>query len=108
MECLKDDADYDRIRGEIHDVREWFYQELTTLENVHPYRSDTNFVYMKILGVDAAAVREEMIRKGYLYRIFDYSGEQFYRINVAPIDTMRDFMSKFRQTIEQVKRGSAN
>ena len=75
------------------------------MENVHPYRSDTNFLYMKITGVNAAAVREEMIQQGYLYRIFEYNGEQFYRINVAPMDTMKDFMRKFRITIEAVKGG---
>lgn len=105
IECLKDDTYYDRIRSEIHDVREWFYHELLKIENVHPYQSDTNFVYMKIIGVDAAAIREEMIKKGYLYRIFEYNAEQFYRINVAPMETMRDFVNKFRQTIEDAKRG---
>ena len=78
------------------------------MENVHPYKSDTNFIYMKITGVDAAGVREEMIRKGYLFRIFEYGGEQFYRINVAPIDIMKDFMVKFRQTFEEVKRGEVS
>ena len=105
MECLKDDAYYDHIRQEIHTVKEWLYHELATMENVHPYRSDTNFLYMKITGVNAAAVREEMIQQGYLYRIFEYNGEQFYRINVAPMDTMKDFMRKFRITIEAVKGG---
>lgn len=105
IECLKDDDYYDRIRGEIHNVKEWFYTELLKMEHVHPYKSDTNFIYMKISGVDAAAVREEMIRKGYLYRIFEYNGEQFYRINVAPIATMVDFVDKFRQTIEEAAKG---
>lgn len=107
IECLKDDEYYNRIRGEIHDVREWFYKELSSFKNAHPYKSDTNFVYMKIIGVDAVAVREKMINKGYLYRIFEYNGEQFYRINVAPMDTMRDFVEKFKQTIEEVKEGEA-
>lgn len=107
IECLKDDEYYDRIRGEIHNVREWFYRELNTLENVHPYKSDTNFIYMKVTGVDAVTVRERMIKKGYLYRIFEYNGEQFYRINVAPMDTMKNFVEIFRQTIEEVKEGEA-
>lgn len=105
IECLKDDDYYDRIRSEIHNVKEWFYTELLKMEHVHPYKSDTNFIYMKISGVDATAVREEMIRKGYLYRIFEYNGEQFYRINVAPIATMVDFMDKFRQAIEEAAKG---
>ena len=108
IECLKDDDYYNRIRKEIHDVREWFYQELLSMENVHPYRSDTNFIYMKITGVDAAVVREEMINNGYLYRIFEYNGEQFYRINVAPVETMKDFMVKFKKTVEKVKKGEDN
>ena len=95
-----------KVRKEIHNVREWFYEELSKLQNVHPYKSDTNFLYMKIIGVNAAVVREEMIKKGYLYRIFEYNGEQFYRINVAPMEVMKDFMAKFMQTIEEVKKGA--
>lgn len=107
IECLKDDAYYKKIRKEIHDVREWFYRQLKAMENVHPYKSDTNFVYMRIIGLDAAELRERMIKKGYLYRIFEYNGEQFYRINVAPMDTMKDFVEKFKNAIDEEKRGAS-
>ena len=103
IECLRDDEYYYGIRKEIHDVKEWLYNELLETDCVHPYRSDTNFLYMKITGVDAAVVREEMIKKGYLYRLFEYNGNQYYRINVAPMDTMKDFVGKFRATIAEVK-----
>lgn len=103
-ECLRDDAYYEKIRKEIHDVREWFYRELLSMEHVHPYRSDTNFIYMKITGIDAAAVREEMMQKGYLYRIFEYDKKQYYRINVAPMETMKDFMRIFRKTMKEAEK----
>ncbi len=103
IECLRDDAYYDQIRQEIHGVKEWFYKELSSMENIHPYHTDTNFLYMKVIGIDAAILREDMIRKGYIYRIFEYGGEQYYRINVAPMDVMSDFMDTFRQTVGEIK-----
>lgn len=103
IESLRDDMYYDRIRGEIHKVKEWFYNELYKIEEIHPYRSDTNFIYMNVAGVDAVRVKERMEEKGYLFRIFEYEGRFFYRINVAPLETMKDFMSKLRDTVKEVK-----
>ncbi len=107
IECLRDDAYYNTIRGEIHQVKEWFYNELCTMEHIHPFKSDTNFIFMRIEGVDAAEIRENMKKKGYLFRLFEYNDEQFFRINVAPMDIMRDFMQKFRQAFNEVAEGSA-
>lgn len=103
IECLRDDIYYSRIRRNIHEVREWFYNELRKLDEIHPYRSDTNFIYMKVHDVDAVCLRETMISKGYLFRIFEYDGTYFYRINVAPIDIMVDFMNKFKETIKELQ-----
>ena len=103
IECLKDDDYYDRIRGEILDVKKWFYDELKKIDEIHPYLSDTNFLYMKVKNIDAVRLREKMIEKGYLYRIFEYDGSYYYRINVAPFELMRDFVSKFVSTINEMK-----
>ncbi len=100
IECLRDDGYYTWVRSEIHTVKEWFYNKLLTMKNVHPYRSDTNFIYMKLSGVDAPAVRDSMIAQGYLFRIFEYGGSFYYRINVAPMETMKDFTEKFRKTLD--------
>lgn len=53
--------------------------------------------------MDAAKVKEVMEQEGYLFRIFEYEDGFFYRINVAPMEIMEDFMRKFRSTIEMVK-----
>ncbi len=103
IESLRDNTYYDRIRREIHEVKEWFFNELSKIAEIHPYRSDTNFIYMRISGVDAAKVKEVMEQEGYLFRIFEYEDGFFYRINVAPMEIMEDFMRKFRSTIEMVK-----
>lgn len=103
IESLRDDEYYERIRKEIHAVKDWFYHELDKIEEIHPYRSDTNFIYMNVTGVDAVQVKETMEQKGYLFRIFEYEDKFFYRINVAPLETMKDFMKKFQDTITAVK-----
>lgn len=104
IESLRDDAYYDRIRREIHEVKEWFYNELCRIDEIHPYRSDTNFIYMKVSGVDAPEVKKRMEEEGYLFRIFEYDDKFYYRINVAPMDTMENFMEKFHAVIGLVKQ----
>jgi len=106
IESLRDNAYYDRIRMEIHGVKNWFYDELCRMEGIHPYRSDTNFIYMNVSGVDAVWVKEHMEENGYLFRIFEYDNRFYYRINVAPMDTMKDFMVKFRSTMEAARNKS--
>lgn len=107
IECLRDDAYYDSVRDDIRKVKCWFYDELCSMDNIHPFMSDTNFIFMRVTGVDAANVREQMKEKGYLFRLFEYNNEQFFRINVAPIDIMRDFMQEFRDTVASLAEGSA-
>lgn len=102
--CLEDDEYYTKMRKEANEVMDWFYAELSKMENIHPYQSDSNFMYMKVTGVDATAVKDEMAKKGYLFRVFKYENQQFYRINIAPMKMMRDFLEKFKRTIEEVKK----
>jgi histidinol-phosphate aminotransferase len=104
IECLRDDEYYNRIRVEIRNVKDYFYNRLSNIDVVHPYKSDTNFIYMRVEGIDAVQLREHMIVQGYIFRIFDIDGTAFYRINVAPIDTIRDFLDKLEKTIQEVKR----
>ena len=103
IKCLEDDEYYDRIRGEIKKVKEWFYNELTTIGDIHPYKSDTNFIYMKISGVDGKRLREEMIRRGYLLRLFEYNDNTYFRINVAPMDILSPFIVEFKNAISGIR-----
>lgn len=103
IEALRDDDYYDHVREEISEVKEYFYSRLCQIKEIHPYKSDTNFIYMKVSDIDGAKLRERMIEQGYLFRIFENEGGTFYRINVAPMDTMVDFIDKFENTIIQMK-----
>ena len=105
IECLRDDAYYDEIRKEIKDVKDWFYKKLSGIDYIHPYKSDTNFIFMRVIGVDASVVRERMIQEGYIFRLFEYDDNQYYRINVAPMETMEDFVVKFRKVLYEVAGG---
>ncbi len=103
IECLRDDEYYDNIRKEIIKVKEYFYERLQEIEEIHPYKSDTNFIYMKVNGINAVELRERMIKEGYLFRIFINEGGSFYRINVAPMTIMVDFINKFKRVIAEIK-----
>jgi CTP:phosphocholine cytidylyltransferase-like protein/histidinol-phosphate/aromatic aminotransferase/cobyric acid decarboxylase-like protein len=103
IECIRDDDYYNMICSEIRDVKNYLYDRLSRIEEVHPYKSDTNFLYMKVSGVDASELRERMIKQGYLFRIYENEGGSFYRINVAPMETMVDFVGKFEDTIKKMR-----
>jgi CTP:phosphocholine cytidylyltransferase-like protein/histidinol-phosphate/aromatic aminotransferase/cobyric acid decarboxylase-like protein len=104
IEALRDDAYYAHIREEIRAVKDYFYNRLCTIEEIHPYKSDTNFLYMKVSGIDGADLRERMIEQGYLFRLFENENGTFFRINVAPMDTMVDFTDKFENTIMKMRK----
>lgn len=104
IEALHDDDYYDHVRNEIREVKDYFYNRLLGIKEIHPYKSDTNFLYMKVSEIDGVELRERMIEQGYLFRIFENEGGTFYRINVAPMDTMVDFVDKFENTIVLMRR----
>jgi hypothetical protein len=45
-----------------------------------------------------------MIEQGYLFRLFENENGTFFRINVAPMDTMVDFTDKFENTIMKMRK----
>jgi CTP:phosphocholine cytidylyltransferase-like protein/histidinol-phosphate/aromatic aminotransferase/cobyric acid decarboxylase-like protein len=104
IEALRDDDYYNHVRNEIRKVKDYFYNRLCDIKEIHPYKSDTNFIYMKVSEIDGVELRERMIEQGYLFRIFENEGGTFYRINVAPMDTMVDFVNKFENTIMQMRK----
>ena len=104
IEALRDDDYYNHVRNEIRDVKDYFYNRLCEIKEIHPYKSDTNFLYMKVSEIDGAELRERMIEQGYLFRIFQNEGGTFYRINVAPMNNMVDFVDKFENTIVQMRK----
>ncbi len=104
IEALHDDDYYNNVRNEVSKVKDYFYNRLSEIKEIHPYKSDTNFLYMKVSGIDGVELREKMIEQGYLFRIFENEGGIFYRINVAPMDTMVDFVNKFENTIVQMRK----
>lgn len=100
IEALRDNDYYEEIRGEIREVKNYFYNSLCKIDQIHPYKSDTNFLYMKVNGVNANELRNKMIEQGYIFRIFENENGAFYRINVAPMKVMKDFVEKFEATIK--------
>lgn len=104
IEALRDDDYYDHVRNEIRKVKDYFYNRLLEIKEIRPYKSDTNFLYMKVSDIDGVELRERMIEQGYLFRIFENEGGTFYRINVAPMDVMVDFVNKLENTIVQMRK----
>lgn len=97
--ALEDKQYYNEITKELIEVREWFWKELSKIDNVKPFKSDSNFMYIALKGYDVGRIKDYMEDNGYLIRIFDSHGEQHLRITIAPREIMEDCYNKLKAAI---------
>ncbi len=102
--AIEDEEYYEKIKKEIATVKQWFYKELCKIDGIYPFLSDTNFIYMRVENCDAFAIKKAMEENGYLFRLFEGGNNPYFRINVAPMGIMKDFMDKFRGVVKQYQK----
>lgn len=69
----------------IEKEKKYMYHELNKIKNLEVYETDTNFILLKALKLDAGIIQEEMLKKGILIRNasnFRYLNESFIRLAV--------------------------
>lgn len=98
--AVEDKAYYDEMKAESNAIRDWFIDELNKIENVKAFKSESNFVFIKLLNADADKVRAYMEENGILIRLFRDKDALRLRINVAPKDIMDRVLFQLKRAIE--------
>lgn len=52
----------------IKNEKKWFFERLSTLKNIKVYKTETNFILLKLRNIEAKRLRELLIEKGILIR----------------------------------------
>ncbi len=99
LAAVEDKAYYDAMKAESNAIRDWFAEELNKLEGVKSYRSEANFVFIKLLNADADKVRAYMEENGILIRLFTDKDALRLRINVAPKDIMERVLYQLKRAL---------
>lgn len=86
--ALEDDAYYDDVRAKIIRARENFSAALNRIDGVQVLKSDTNFIYIRLVGYDAERIRQIAAEHGYLIRIFVGNQEKHLRISIGTEEIM--------------------
>ena len=94
--ALEDDAYYDDVAAKIIRARQAFSDALNQIEGVHVHKSDTNFVYIRLVGYDAEKIRRIANEHGFLIRIFMGNEEKHLRITIGTEEMMAELADILR------------
>lgn len=97
--ALEDIEYYKKIKAETVEVREWFSGELNKLPGVKAFKSETNYVFVRMDNVDAKKVSAFMQENGILIRLFTDKDALRLRITVAPRDIMERVLVQLKKAI---------
>lgn len=97
--ALEDHAYYDQMRAETKEVREWFIDELNTIDGVKAYKTGSNFVFIKLDNADPDKVRAYMEENGILIRLFTDKDALRLRITIGPKDLMERVVYQLKRAI---------
>lgn len=98
--ALHDKDYYEAISKELCDVRTWFMDELNKIPGVRAFDSKSNFVAVRMNGIDMNYIKETLKQDGILIRLFDDYDETIARIAIA----RKEIMEKTVDIIKVVMR----
>lgn len=99
--AVEDREYYQKMKEESNSVREWFSAELNTIPGVKAYRSESNFVFVKLENADADKVRAYMEENGLLIRLFTDKDALRLRITIGPRDIMERVVYQLKRALGQ-------
>lgn len=97
--ALNDAKYYAKMKAATVEVREWFIQELAKLPGVKPFKSDTNFVFIKLDSADPEKVRAYMEENNILIRLFMDEDALRLRITIGPKDLMERVLYQLKKAL---------
>ena len=97
--AIEDVDYYQKIKRESNEVRDWFASELNKLHGVKAYKSESNFVFIKLANADAEKVRAYMEENGLLIRLFADRDSLKLRITVGPKDVMKRVLFQLKRAL---------
>lgn len=97
--ALDDREYYAQVKAKNMEVRDWFIEELAKIPGVKPFRSDTNFVFIKLDYADPEKVRAYMEENHILIRLFTDMGALRLRITIGPRDLMERVLFQLKKAL---------
>lgn len=97
--ALNDREYYADVKAKNREVRDWFVRELAKIPGVKPFRSDTNFVFIKLDYADPEKVRAYMEENHILIRLFTDMGALRLRITIGPKDLMERVLFQLKKAL---------
>ena len=87
------------MKAESNAVRAWFTDELNKIKDVKAFRSESNFVFVKLQNADADKVRAYMEENGILIRLFQDKDALRLRITIGPKDLMERVLYQLKRAL---------
>lgn len=97
--AVKDREYYQKMKEESNAVRTWFSDELNKIPGVKAYKSESNFVFIKLDNADADKVRAYMEENGLLIRLFTDKDALRLRITIGPRDIMERVLYQLKRAL---------
>lgn len=97
--AVEDHAYYQKMKYESNAVREWFSEELNKIPGVTAYKSESNFVFVKLDNADADRVQAYMEENGLLIRLFMDKDALRLRITIGPKDIMERVLYQLKRAL---------
>lgn len=97
--AINDTDYYQAMKRVSNETRDWFIDELNKLEDVKAFRSESNYVFVKLLHADADKIKAYMEENDILIRLFHDKDALRLRITVAPKDVMQRVLCQLKNAL---------
>lgn len=101
MAALHDKSYYETMSKELCSIRTWFMEELNQIPGVRAFDSESNFVAVRINGMNMNYLKETLKQQGILIRLFNDSEDIIARIAIANKEVMKKTVDIVKATVKR-------